>query len=318
MDLALTSDDRPALSGEELRALIQKSDLRSWFDILLTYVMIVGLFALLTRWFNPVTFIIVFVLIGAIQHRISILLHEALHYLLLKNRFLNDIIANFFLAYPIGFTIHYRKIHFAHHTELGEDDDPDLVNYKSYPNTAAFFFAMFAQNITGFSAIRQFFVMLGLAKATDPHLLAAKIPRPSRWHIVGLVFVQLTIFLLLALFSRWWFYPLLWLAPLVTVAKTCSNVRNAVEHTAIVPDPHAPFARYRTILSPPFERFFLSPLNFHFHAEHHLYPAIPYHRLPSVHQILRAQPSYQRHIQLVPSYMHFVRKYMIKPKGAAL
>ncbi len=315
MDLALSSDDRPQLSGEELRELTKKSDARAWFEVVFTYVMITALFALVTLWLNPLTFVVVFVLIGAIQHRMSIVLHEALHFLLLSNRKLNDLVANLFFAYPIGFTIHYRKIHFAHHSELGEDDDPDLVNYESYPNTAAFFFAMFMQNITGFSAIRQFFVMLGLAQSNDPHLIAAKIPKPSQWHLVGLVVTQLTIFALLVLFSRWWFYPFLWLAPLVTVAKTCSNVRNAVEHTAIVPDAHAAFARYRTIESPPFERFFLSPLNFHFHAEHHLYPGIPYHRLPKVHEILKKQESYSRHIQIVPSYMHFVHKYMIRKRA---
>ena len=281
-------------------------------EIVVVYVSIIGMFALVTWMPNPILLVVAFFVIGALQHRISIVLHEAVHFLLFKNRKLNNVVGNLFLAYPIGFTLHYRKIHFAHHSDLGEDDDPDLVNYESYPNTAAFFFAMFMQNISGFNAMKQFLEMIGLRKSTDPHLLAANIPKPSRWHLVGLVAAQLIIFGLLAVFSHWWYYIVLWLAPLVTIAKTCANVRNAVEHTAIVPDPKAPYARYRTILSPFLERFFLAPLYFNYHAEHHLYPAIPYHQLPKVHEILRRQESYEKNIQLVPGYIHFVRKYMIR------
>lgn len=314
MDPVLTSSRRPVLSTEHVRTLQRQSDFRSWLEIFCTYISIIGLVALCT--WKPIVpcFILAFVLIGALQHRLSIILHEAVHYLLFRHRPMNNIVGNLLLAYPIGFTMHYRVIHFAHHADLGEDNDPDLVNYESFPNTAAFFFAMFMKNITGFNALKQFLEMIGLRAPSDPHLIAANIPRPSKWHIVGLALTQILILGLFSMFSSWWFYFLLWLAPLVTVAKTCSNIRNAVEHTALVPDPKAPFARYRTIHSSLLERFFLAPLHFNYHAEHHLYPGIPHHQLPVMHELLRHQDSYAQNIQQVPGYMHFVRRYMIRKK----
>jgi fatty acid desaturase len=36
------------------------------------------------------------------------------------------------------------------------------------------------------------------------------------------------------------------------------------------------------------ERVLIAPIGFHYHYEHHLYPAIPYHRLSEVRRRLRA------------------------------
>lgn len=128
------------------------------------------------------------------------------------------------------------------------------------------------------------------------------------------LFPQKKLIVLFALSGNGWLYFVLWLIPLLTLAKTFTNMRNAVEHTAIVPDPHAPFARYRTILSPFVERFFFSPFNFNYHAEHHFYPGVPYHRLPKVHKIMAKQQEYQKNVHVVPGYLHFVRKYMVRKK----
>jgi fatty acid desaturase len=69
------------------------------------------------------------VLVGALQHRLAGLGHEAAHYSLLKNKLLNDLIGDVFCMFPILSTLHfYRPFHLAHHQYTNDPGrDPDLV-----------------------------------------------------------------------------------------------------------------------------------------------------------------------------------------------
>jgi len=52
-----------------------------------------------------------------------------------------------------------------------------------------------------------------------------------------------------------------------------------------------------SITSNPFERAFVAPFNMNYHAEHHLYPAVPARRLPEVRHALEATPEPPRLIR---------------------
>ena len=69
------------------------------------------------------------VLVGALQHRLAGLGHEAAHYSLLRNRLLNDLVGDVFCMFPIAGTIHfYRLFHLAHHQYTNDPQrDPDVV-----------------------------------------------------------------------------------------------------------------------------------------------------------------------------------------------
>jgi fatty acid desaturase len=70
------------------------------------------------------------VLIGALQHRLAGLGHEASHYSLLKHKFLNDLVGDVFCMLPVLSTVHfYRVFHLAHHQFTNDPErDPDLVS----------------------------------------------------------------------------------------------------------------------------------------------------------------------------------------------
>ena len=106
--------------------------------------------------------------------------------------------------------------------------------------------------------------------------------------------------------SGWEYYLLLWVLPLVTVAKTLTHFRNVVEHAQLrdVGDPE--LSRYRTVLCNPAEGFFFAPMNFNYHAEHHLYTGIPYHRLPRCHALLREHPRYLEVVEVEKGYLSFL------------
>ena len=112
-------------------------------------------------WFwNFPVFLVAITLIGALQHRLAGLGHEASHYTFMKHRFLNDFIPDLFCMFPILTTVHfYRVFHMAHHQYTNDPErDPDLLNLGhgkrafEFPMTrvrfiALVYFCMFAAPI---------------------------------------------------------------------------------------------------------------------------------------------------------------------------
>jgi fatty acid desaturase len=79
-------------------------------------------------WNVPVTLVAV-TLIGAGQHRLTTLGHEASHYILFRNRMLNELASDLLCMFPVWSTTHqYRLQHLAHHQFPNDPDkDPDVT-----------------------------------------------------------------------------------------------------------------------------------------------------------------------------------------------
>ena len=80
----------------------------------------------------PITMIAI-VFIGAGQHQLTGLAHEASHHILLKNRLWNDLISDWFCMFPLfSSTQHYRLQHIAHHQFVNDPDrDPDVSQLQT-------------------------------------------------------------------------------------------------------------------------------------------------------------------------------------------
>jgi fatty acid desaturase len=77
-------------------------------------------------WAVPVTLVTI-VCVGAGQHRLATLTHEAAHYMLFRNRLLNELVSEWFCMFPIlGQTHPYRVQHLGHHQYPNDPErDPD-------------------------------------------------------------------------------------------------------------------------------------------------------------------------------------------------
>ncbi|MFO0968699.1 MAG: fatty acid desaturase [Gemmataceae bacterium] len=82
-------------------------------------------------WGAPALFLCI-VCVGAGQHRLATLTHEAAHYMLFKNRLLNELVSEWFCMFPILGTTHpYRVQHLGHHQYPNDPErDPDWTQMR--------------------------------------------------------------------------------------------------------------------------------------------------------------------------------------------
>jgi len=290
---------RPRVAAAVLDELYARSDRRAALYVAATAFAIAAIWALNLATPRPWILLPSIVLIGALQHHLSIIHHEAVHYLLFRSRFINELVGTA-AASVVGFTMAYRTHHLQHHRLLGQPEDPDLEAYVQYPVKRPRLILNILWHLCGGAAIVQFIRQSQRSRA------AAKTGGATApLQLFGIALAQLFLLGFFALLGRPDLYFLLWLVPLLTVAKTLTHVRSVVEHTVgAAPDGRS--TRYRTILCGPVERFFFAPMNFNYHAEHHFYPAIPYHHLADAHRALADDPVYRERVQLRDGYLRFL------------
>jgi fatty acid desaturase len=84
-------------------------------------------------WWNiPVTLLAI-ILVGAGQHQLTGLAHEASHHILFKNRLINDLASDWLCMFPLySATQHYRLQHLAHHQFVNDPlRDPDISQLQT-------------------------------------------------------------------------------------------------------------------------------------------------------------------------------------------
>jgi fatty acid desaturase len=82
-------------------------------------------------WAIPVT-LLANLCVGATQHRLATFTHEAAHYMLFRNRLLNEFVSEWFCMLPLlGGTHSYRVQHIGHHQYPNDPDlDPDWAQLR--------------------------------------------------------------------------------------------------------------------------------------------------------------------------------------------
>ena len=95
----------------------------------ITFCELRGQWGLAWAWNVPVVAVAV-LLVGAVQHRFAGLGHEGAHWILLKNRFFNELISDWFCMFPLfSTTAQYRLMHLGHHEYTNDwQRDPELLN----------------------------------------------------------------------------------------------------------------------------------------------------------------------------------------------
>lgn len=275
---------RDVLSREEIRDLVTHRDLRSVGSLLVDWGLVAASFALVARWTNPVTILVALFTIGTRQLGLAILMHDAAHHALFRNRRLNDLVGNWLCAYPVWADVApYRAYHLQHHAKNGTAEDPDLGLVLPFPITRESLHRKIVRDLTGRTGWKR-------AKATLRRDLGISKGRQARTlggvrNLRGVAATNLALFLVLLAAGRPALY-LLWVVAWFTTFQLVTRIRAIAEH-AMAPDPADPMRNTRTTLASPLERLLVAPNRVNFHLEHHLLMTVPHYNLPRLHAMLR-------------------------------
>jgi len=233
-------------------------------------------------------------LIATRQQACFVLAHDAAHYRLFENRWLNDLIGRC-VASPVGISMcSYRVLHRLHHNHLYETQDPDIPLHGGYPRGTSYLVKKLLKDLTGGTALKTFAYFFGKQSVDTQHADGTKQSHnplddtspalklaadKDRWtivvfHIAAPVCAYYSGFLLE--------YLVLWILPLLTFLQPILRFRAICEHGGVT-STNSPLKASRTNLGPAWIRFLLFPHNVNYHIEHHLYPSIPHYNLPRCH-----------------------------------
>ena len=293
------SNVRKVLTPGEIHELTRRSNFAGFWAIGSTWAVIVGTFAVLARWPHPVTFVAAIVVLGGRQLALAILMHEAAHRTLFANRFSNDVVADWLCARPVhGHVAKYRKHHHQHHAHTSTDKDPDLSLVTPFPATRRSLSRKFARDLFGATGLKRNVgllmmdcEMLGYTVAGD----AKRLPRDGRSAMDyvragvrnggGFLLTNAAIAGGLALAGHLWVFWA-WVLADLTTFNLFVRIRSLAEH-ACTERTTNPYANTRTARAGLLARMTVAPFRVNYHLEHHLLVAVPYHRLPKLHALLR-------------------------------
>ncbi|MBS0537735.1 MAG: fatty acid desaturase family protein [Proteobacteria bacterium] len=259
------------LAPEQVQALREKSDIAGALLVLHAWTLIGGSMALFVWWPNVFTFLLAVMVIGGRQLGLAILMHDAAHGLLFRDRRLNDGVSTWLCAAPVFTTlVLYRPYHLKHHRHTQQAEDPDLGLSAAFPITRKSLWRKVVRDLTGQTAFTRRREQFRAGIAVREGLIANAV----LW--AGL-----------AALGYWWLYPVLWLLPLATWYQLVSRLRNIAEH-AVVPDNDDPLRNTRTTYANPLVRLMVAPYWVNYHLEHHLFMFVPCWRLPEAHRLLLA------------------------------
>jgi len=275
------------LTAPQIAALRTRSD--AWGLWLVAHAWgVIGLAMMMVAWWpNPLTWLLAVMLIGSRQLGLLILMHDGAHGMLARTPWLNRVLSQAFCGWPVlADADAYRRYHLRHHAHTMHDGDPDLVLTGHYPIARSSLWRKLRRDLLGNTGVAQRRAQLRAALGGPGR------PRCERaatyWQALGpQTLINLALCAGLTAAGVWYFYPLLWLLPLLTWQQLVLRVRNIAEHAAI-PDRNDPFKFARTTRVSPLERAFVAPYWVNYHLEHHLLMWVPCYRLAACHHLLLA------------------------------
>jgi len=222
-------------------------------------------------------------------------LHETIHRTAFRSRWLNAAV-----AWIAGATLllppdYFRAFHFAHHAHTQDPArDPELFYDKPASRRA---YLWHVSGLPYWIGQARLLLQHALGRVPEPFInerMRIKIVREARWLLALYAALLAGSLALMTPALLWlWIVPALLGQPflrlfLLAEHWSCERSRDMLRNT-------------RTTLTNPLMR--LLAWNMPFHVEHHAYPAVPCHRLPQVHALIRPQIAV-----LTPGYLALNRQ----------
>lgn len=218
------------------------------------------------------------IVMSSIHARLLILMHEAAHKLLFKNKRTNDFVGTWLIAYPGWTPISvYRRSHFAHHREEFGPEEPDIPFYAGYRTTPRVLGRRLLRDAVGISGWKNLTPLVkGLRRSSS---------RPVAGGILGAQAVMFAV--MWAATGRWYTWVVLWFGSWMTGWRVTNRLRAIAEHGGLGQSSDRRATTHHVRQSW-LARFWMVPYNTGWHLAHHVDMGIPFRNLPAFHAELVA------------------------------
>ncbi len=281
----------PAVDKRLLKALARRSDAQGLAQLLWHGAMLLASGLLVWRaggsfWLAPAVLVHAVVLVFLFAP-----LHESVHRTAFRQRWLNDAVAWICGAVLLLPPEYFRAFHFAHHRHTQDPDrDPELAGAR--PDSLRRYLMQASGLLYWRQRLGSVFRHAFTGRVSEP-FIAAQL-RPAIVHEARWLLSFYALLLLGSLLAASWALVTYWLLP-VLIGQPFLRLYLMAEHGGcpLVADM---LRNSRTTRSNALVRRLA--WNMPYHAEHHAYPALPFHALPAAHRLLADEIEVQ-----APSYL---------------
>lgn len=316
-------------SREEIQELTQPSDIYGAWAVASTWAVIGGTFAslimmwdYLPSWGKLLACMLALAILAGRQLCLAILMHDASHKSLFKNKKINDFVGEWLCARPIWNDLQkYRVHHVRHHAKTSTPDDPDLSLVSGFPVSKKSLTRKFLRDLTGMTGLKFSFGRVLM----DLDLMKWTVANDQVWldrsnkdfvdyakslikNSSGAIATNVALYGVLKAFGQqrfYWLWPLAYLTPFPLFLR----IRSMAEHAGMQTSNTA-LTNTRTTRAGWIARSFVAPIHVNYHMEHHLMASVPYFKLPRMHRLLRERG----HVPAPPSYFEVIDSLLSKPE----
>ena len=266
---------------------------------------------LLNYYFENIILLLVSILyIGARQHSLYELNHDAAHGSLFETHKLNKAFATVFsnltfFHHPEAFSyVQWRRVHLLHHGFLFTSMDPNYVERQLQGETERVFNRRdlaLEMLLAGYRSLRNFFLgkqdyvfrngrQFEKRKFNHLSLLVRwhkDDPEMNRERLISVLFFAGTLCTIHVL-GAWKLFFLLWLVPMYTTYPAILRFMDLSDHDWTESSTN-PLKNTRSSRGNVFDRLFVSDLNRSYHLEHHLFPPFQGVRVARLSRFLQKQ-----------------------------
>lgn len=220
--------------------------------------------------------------IGTRMRALGNIIHECAHNSFFQQKKWNIIIGELLCAMHLSSFQKYKKNHLRHHKYLGQERDPDFLNFKLFsPN----FQKLYSYNLITLSYNFFYFIFnpLHWVSISYSHVNFLKKPRELRTIVFSSIFILVFLF-----FFYKYFYIILffYVIPYLTFYPMLRLFSDYMDHGKGYRSKNFFDKTENHIFKFNFLNWLLFPRNDGYHLVHHLYPKVSINQLPGLHKKL--------------------------------
>lgn len=259
-------------------------------------------------YFNPLTYVFAWLIIGGRMMGLWTLLHDGHHHMLLPNRKLNRALTQLFIAWPLFRSLEeYDRSHGDHHRYLGSEKDPNVqmlrYNEFQFPMSKSKFSRILILDLLGVNFIRYFLlkrIVFPVQRMNQGESnLGEEIKATYEGFSLSKTIYWVSILAALSYLGLIQEFILYWVIPSITWFSMMFRLTTISDHCFTE---QVPTHRTRSVLVNWFERSFMVPHNLNYHIEHHTYGGVPCYNLGALHDHLMTHEWFRSNAEIVTGY----------------